>query len=258
MIRFDTIDQERPRAGRAAPKGIKRQGALLIGLLAFALVLGIAAASLQIRQVTVSGNSRYTAEELIGRIFPGKADRNAIYCYAKDRFGEHAEIPFVEDYSLIFHGLREVEVIVHEKSVVGYVSYMGSFLYFDKDGIIVESANTRVEGIPKIVGLEYGQIVLHKPLPVADRRIFSEILDLTQALVSYSLGVDRICFDKRGEATLYMENLEVFLGDGSNIAGKVLRLTNMLPQLDGLEGILYLDTYDPSNNSMAYTFKRKS
>lgn len=236
----------------------KKKRILLLGLTALGLVLGITVMSLNIRQVTVSGNNRYTREELIGKIFGTRADWNSLYCYVKDRLGEHESIPFVEDYQLVFRGPFEVEVIVHEKSVVGYVTYMSSCMYFDKDGIIVESTNEEVEGIPRIVGLDYGQIVLHKPLPVADEKIFSQILILTQVLSTHFLDVDRIQFDSRGDVTLYLEDLEVFLGDSSNVDGKIMRLSNMMPELDGLKGTLYLDTYDPSNNQMAYTFKRRS
>ena len=237
---------------------IKKPGAAFLGIAAIGLALSITAMSLNIRQVTVSGNNRYTQEQLTDIIFRTKADRNWLYCYGKDRFGEHLQIPFVEDYRLVFHSPFEVEVIVHEKSVVGYVNYMSSCMYFDKDGIIVESTNEKVEGIPCIAGLEFGQIVLHKPLPVTDQAIFGQILILTQVLSTYNLGVNKIQYDRKGDATLYMEDLEVVLGDGSNIDGKVLRLSNMLPELEGLKGTLYLDTYDPSNNQMAYTFKRKS
>ena len=107
-------------------------------------------------------------------------------------------------------------------------------------------------------GLDFGQIVLHKPLPVADEAIFGQILILTQVLSTYDLKVSRIQYDRKGDATLYMDDLEVVLGDKSNIDGKILRLSNMLPELQGLKGTLYLDTYDPSNNQMAYTFKKKS
>lgn len=237
---------------------IKKPGAAFLGIAAIGLALGITAMSLNIRQVTVSGNMRYTQEQLTDIIFKTRADRNWLYCYVKDRFREHVQIPFVEDYRLVFHSPFEVEVIVHEKSVVGYVKYMSSCMYFDKDGIIVESTNEEVEGIPCIAGLEYGQIVLHKPLPVTDQAIFGQILILTQVLSTYDLGVHKIQYDRKGDATLYMDDLEVVLGDGSNIDGKVLRLSNMMPELEGLKGTLYLDTYDPSNNQMAYTFKKNS
>ena len=222
------------------------------------LAVGVIVLCMNIRHVTVSGNSRYTKEELIDKIFQNRADWNAIYCYMQDRFGEHQQIPFIEDYSLVFYGPFEVELIVHEKSVVGYVTYMGSCMYFDKDGIIVESTNEKVQGIPCIEGLKFGQIVLHKSLPVEDTEIFEQILILTQVLSTHALKVDQIHFDKRGNATLYMEELEVVLGDISNVDGKILRLANMMPELGGLQGTLYLDTYDPSNNQMTFTFKKKS
>jgi len=229
-----------------------------LGMTAVLVTLGVSVLSVNIQQVTVSGNSRYTKEELIDKIFQTKADWNVIYCYMQDRFGEHQQIPFVEDYSLVFHGPFEVELIVNEKSVVGYVTYMGSCMYFDKDGIIVESTNEEVQGIPRIVGLKFGQIVLHKPLPVEEEDIFGQILILTQVLSTHALNVDRIQFDRRGNATLYMDELEVFLGDSSNVDGKILRLANMMPELGGLKGTLYLDTYDPANNQMSFTFKKKS
>lgn len=237
---------------------IRRPNGVMIGLAAIVLILGVTVLSFQIGDITVSGNNRYTQEELIDRIFKNKADRNTIYCYVKDKLGKHEQIPFVEDYHLVFCGPSKVEVIVHEKSVVGYVDYMSSCMYFDKDGIIVESTNEEVEGIPRIVGLEYGQIVLHKPLPVSDENIFGQILILTQVLTAYHMDVERIQFDRKGDVTLYMKDLEVFLGDSSNVDGKILRLSNMMPELEGLKGTLYLDTYDPSNNQMAYTFKKNS
>lgn len=53
-----------------------------------------------------------------------------------------------------------------EKSVVGYVSNMSSYMYFDKDGIIVESSSEQLPGVPWITGLEYGKILLYEPLEV--------------------------------------------------------------------------------------------
>ena len=41
-----------------------------------------------------------------------------------------------------------------KKCMVGYVSYMNSNLYFDKDGIVVESTSEILPGIPKIEGPE--------------------------------------------------------------------------------------------------------
>lgn len=237
---------------------LKRSKKSLI-ILAVILVAAAAALSVNIRQVTVSGNSRYTGNEIVELIFPKRIDWNSAYCYAKERLGkEHLQIPFVEDYKIIFHGPFELEIIVHEKSVVGYVSYMSSYMYFDKDGIVVESTNKELEGIPRIDGLSFGHIVLHKPLPVESPEIFSDILKLTQVLETYGLSADRIQYDLTGTATLFIQDLEIFLGDSSDINGKIAELSDIMPKIAGNSGILYLNTYDPVNRQTMYTFKKKS
>ena len=70
--------------------------------------------------------------------------------------------------------------------------------------------------------------------------------------------MDKIQYDTKGDATLFMQELEIFLGDSSDINGKVAELSDMMPQLAGNSGILYLNTYDPINRQMMYTFKKKS
>ena len=130
-------------------------------LLAAALLL-----SVRISEVTVTGNERYTKEELTQILFPDQWSRNSLFCFFRDRLQEHVQIPFVEDYEIVFQGPGKVEVIVYEKSVVGYVSYMSSYMYFDKDGIIVESANEALPGVPLVTGLKFGQIVLYQKLPL--------------------------------------------------------------------------------------------
>ena len=228
-------------------------------ILAVFVIAAASALSVNIRQVTVSGNSRYTGNEIVELIFQKPMDWNSACCYMKERLGiQHQQIPFVEDYKLILHGPFELEIIVHEKSVVGYVSYMSSYMYFDKDGIVVESTNEELEGIPRIDGLSFGHIVLHKPLIVESHEIFEEILKLTQVLETYGLKADRILYDSAGTATLFMQDLEVYLGDSSDINGKVAELSDMMPKLAGNSGTLYLNTYDPVNRQTMYTFKKKS
>ncbi len=214
--------------------------------------------SVNIREVTVTGNSRYTEEEIVDMLFQKDLDWNSVYAFLREKTQEHISIPFVEDYQLDFASPFKVEVIVHEKSVVGYVSYMESYMYFDKDGIVVESTDEALPGIPEVTGLQFGEIVLHRPLPVEDSRVFEEILNLTQLLSLRKLQVDAIRYNSKGEADLYINHVEVVLGDSSQMDGKISLLANMMPQIEGLEGTLYLDNYDENNGDQVSTFRKKS
>ena len=233
--------------------GRKRHMKIILAA-AFALLLGIAVWSVRITDITVTGSTRHTQEEMIELLFPDSLDRNTLYCYYKDRFEPHLKIPFVADYDMIFRSPLRGEIMVYEKSIVGYVSYMNSYMYFDKDGIIVESTSSKLEGIPEISGLEFGQIALNEPLPVPNEKIFSEILNLTQVLSIYELDVDQISYDDKGQAFLLLGDVRVALGSSDNMNGKISELRDMLPQLEGLKGTLYLDTYDEMDSDAMYSF----
>lgn len=231
---------------------------VILGVLLLAAVL---LAAVRISEIDVTGNKQYTKEQIIDLIFDGKWSRNSAYCYYENRFREHKSIPFIEEYKIEFKSPTKIEVVVFEKSVVGYVSYMSSYMYFDKDGIIVESSGEQLPGVPWITGLEFGHIILHQPLPVENPDAFGEILNLTQVLSVNEVKVDKVNYHSflasEGDVELYIGDVIVELGNSENLNGKIAELADILPELSGLSGTLYLDTYDETNSSPTYTFKKK-
>ena len=200
----------------------RRRGKKHIWITAAALLVAAAffvgLSLLQINTIHVSGNRQYTAEQIEASIFDSRLSRNPVFCYLQYRFRPHKSIPFVQDYKLVFRSPSDVEVIVYEKSVVGYVSYMNSRMYFDKDGIIVESTSETLPGVPKIAGLSFGHI--------------------------------------EKEATLQIRSLKVELGSNSEMNGKLSELTDILRDYPDLSGTLYLDSYDESNANPMYRFDK--
>ena len=225
-------------------------------ILAIVLLIGILLFATQIKEIEVTGNQHYTEEQIIDLIFDEKWSKNSAYCYYENKFQEPKTIPFIEEYKVEFQSPSKVRVVVFEKSVVGYVSYMSSYMYFDKDGIIVESSVEQLPGIPWITGMEFGHIVLHQPLPVANQDIFDQILNLTQVLSVNGVRVDKINYNSFLEAELTIGDIIVELGNDDDLNGKVSELSDILPELTGLSGTLYLDSYDENNSNPMYTFKK--
>ena len=87
--------------------------------------------------------------------------------------------------------------------------------------------------------------------------MFDEILNLTQILSIYDMQIDRIQYGNFGETTLYLKDLEVLLGNSGNLNGKISELNDMLPQLEGLKGVLHLEDYDEANIRSGYTLDPK-
>ena len=192
--------------------------ALLCGLLAFLWY------KYSITTVTVSGNSHYSDDEIKDMVFTGPYSYNSLVL------------------SLIL-GSNSVRINVYEKAVAGYVEYLGHFMYFDKDGIVVESSNRAIEGIPFVTGLSYDHVVLHEPLPVKKPTVFLTILSITQLLGKYNIETDRIAFDSDENITLYFGDARVSLGTDDYIDEKINEMHLLLPKLRGYSGTLHMENY---------------
>ncbi len=66
----------------AAPE--KKRTWLLVVIITV-LILIITGLSMSLKEITVTGNERYTDEQIIQILFPDKVDRNTVFCYLKDR-----------------------------------------------------------------------------------------------------------------------------------------------------------------------------
>ncbi len=237
-------------------KPAKRTGRWVIAGLILLLLAGafLFVYTARITEVTVTGSTRYTDEEIISMILDEEKDWNPFYALYQEQFGEHKDIPFVERYEVKLTGLRSARITIYEKSLAGCVEYMGSYLYFDRDGIVVESSGERDTAVPLITGLKFQNVVMYEPLTVEDDSVFQEIMNLSQLLSGYDMEVDRVNFAGSGQITLYMGSLKACLGDSRYLAEKVAELSDMLPQISGLAGTVYLDGYDPEAKNPSYPF----
>lgn len=221
-----------------------------------ALVL-IVIYSIRINKFDFGGNTRYSNEEMQKMLFPNDFSKMTLYNLFRNRLQKKYDIPFIQDVDIYVTGINSADIIVYEKSVVGCVKYMSSYMYFDKDGIIVESSNVLLDGIPLIDGLDFGKIVLYEKLPISNENVFTDMLNITQVLVGYEMNVDRITFSSDGKINLFISNIDVYLGDSSEINGKITVLKDMWNKIKDLSGILYLDNYNPLNENTTYIFKKK-
>ena len=79
----------------------KKKMAILLAALFLLLVIIAGVCSIRIREITVTGNEKYTDEQVVDLVFPDNTSRSTVLCYLREHFGKHEEIPFVEDYKLV-------------------------------------------------------------------------------------------------------------------------------------------------------------
>lgn len=217
---------------------------LTAAVLALIAVLLLSVAGVfRITEVTVTGNEYYTKEEIVDFVIKDDYRRNTLYLYLEYKYREHPVIPFVDTLEVSIDSPHSVTIRVYEKGIVGYVRYLGKNVYFDKDGIVVESSDEQMEGVPMICGLSFDQLTMYQPLNVKDPDIFDTILDITQLLEKYDLRPDEIRFGGKGELFLQMGDVKAALGEGEHLDEKVARLKQLEQDLVDKSGTLHMESY---------------
>ncbi|MFA9375150.1 MAG: cell division protein FtsQ/DivIB [Lachnotalea sp.] len=233
----------------------KNKRKLIIVIVLFIMLLATIITILSvfsIKEITITGNEHYTEEEIENLVFENKYCYNSIYLYWKYNYKKSYSIPFIDTIEVEILSGNQVEINVYEKSMVGYIEYLGSYMYFDKDGIVVESSSDKVEGIPLITGLQFDHIVLYKELPIDNETVFNTIVSLTQLLGKYEITPDKIYFNSSYEMTLYFGDAKVYLGKDNETEEKIIRLRSILPDLEGLTGVLHMENYQEGDSNITF------
>lgn len=202
--------------------------------------------------VYVEGNVHYSDEEIMEMVMEGRYGHNSLFLSAKYKDKSIRDIPFIEKMDISVMDPHTVKIEVYEKALAGYVEYLDRYMYFDKDGIVVESSTEKTKGVPMVTGLKFDHVVLHQTLPVENAEIFAEILNITQLVNKYELSVDRIYFGADGTLILYFEDVKAALGTGENLEAKVMELQYMLPSLVGKSGTLRMEKYTEETKTITF------
>ncbi len=225
------------------------------------IVLAAAAAALcffavkffKIKEINITGSDKYTYDELYKYIFEQRDDSNTIMFKYTDSKADELDIPFIAKVDIKIKWPDTIDITVYEKSIVGYVNYKGSNMYFDKDGTVVESSAEVFEDIPLITGLKFSKIVINDKLDIENPELFGTIRDVTQYISKYGLTVDSVNIEDDGTVSVDIGQVKVLLGDNDSLmADKIYELSCMTDKLEGLSGVLHLENFDGSDRNIIF------
>lgn len=228
--------------------------AALILLLLLALAAGWVWNTYRVQDVQVKGNYHYNDDEIREMVMKGPLGENSLYLSLRYKNRDVTDIPFVDVLNVTILSPDAIQIEVYEKALAGYVKYMDTYMYFDKDGYVVECSGIKIEGIPQIAGMSFDSAVLGKPLPVENEEIFERILNLTKLINKYKLTTDKIFFHSDGEITVYFGGIKVvFDHESTNIEEHFMVLPDFLKELEGKSGTLQM--HAGNSEKKRYTFK---
>ena len=226
---------------------------LIIGIAVLLIVFSVllAVGIFKVEEVEVTGNSYYSKSE-ITELVMGE-HKNSLYLVFLYDYLDGKDIPFVDSVEVTMESPSRIKIRVYEKTMIGYVEYMGSNLYFDKDGTVVESSNAILEGIPCIKGLKFDTLTLYQPLNVANTEVFEVLLSMTQMMKKYELNPDAITLKNDStEIVLTFADVKINLGSGENMDEKASRIKTLLPDLADKSGTLHMEEYTNESTNISF------
>lgn len=247
-------------------------GVLLISVFIFFM-------SFRVTEVEVVGNTRYTDKEVEKMALTGPFSFNSLLVVWQNGHQEVTDIPFIESFELERINRHKIRIHVKEKQPVGYVEADGQKLYFDKDGLVVETSvdsdsdaevvkpvqgessqeedkteyHAAVTDVPLIEGLEFSSAVVGEKLQVENDEIFNTIMGITRMVDKFEVIPDKVVFDEEYNATLYYGNVRVLLGQDTLLEEKIARVAAILPKLTAESGELHLEDFEAGTTQIIFS-----
>lgn len=233
----------------------RNRGLIVLGIfLLLAIAVGLLITQFRITKINVSGNQHYTEGEMIAELKKEGYVDNTILYMLKCKVKNPRDIPFVETMDVEYVDRNTISVTIYEKTMAGCIENMGAYIYFDKDGIVLESSEKRFDDVPLVNGLEFDSVVINEKLPFEDKKTVKQILNITQLIRKYELEISTVKFDTNG-VSLYWKDIEIILGDPSDIDEKMAELPNMLEKAEGLKGTLHMEKFSVNSGIASFTPK---
>ncbi len=236
----------------------RKRRRILKAVLIVLIVLGLAALIVfkvfTVRNVEITGNELYSDKKIRDWVLNDEYSWTSLYVFFKYKLKETKELPFVDSMEVSLKSPHTLEIHVYEKGVLGYVYVpsLGKNAYFDKDGFVVELSTDVIEGTTKISGLSVKTAKLYEKLPIENQSILRTLLNVTQLLDKYELEPEMIYVTENGQVLLSYGKIQVNVGENEYLNEKIIRLQKIMPQIEGMEGTLHLETWTETTTDIYF------
>ncbi len=208
-----------------------------------------------LKVINVEGNEACSAEMVEAAIRDYAPLNNTLLLWLKMKLNPVEGIPFVSKVDVDIDNKNGITVTVYEKALAGCVEYMNGYVFFDKDGIILDAGDETVPGVPCIKGLTFSGWEMGEQLPITDRTKFNSILSITQLVEKYGLDIDGIRFTPEDEIILTHDKIDIQLGAGDNLPIQMMNLSAILEGLGDRTGVLYMKDFTAENQTASFSKK---
>ena len=159
------------RKKRISKKTWKYAGAVFGSILAAGLIFFFA--YFKVDEVEVMGSSHYSEKEVRKMVLRGPLASNSVLAPLLYTKRETEDIPFVKGYVVNQVNRNTICISVKEEKPVGCIPYLDSYIYFDRNGIFIESSKKRNETIPYFDGISVKHVIKDEELPIKGKTVLN-------------------------------------------------------------------------------------
>ena len=212
--------------------------AVVVALFIAALVFFV---GFRVTKVQIEGNQYYTDEKIKKMVLDAPNAGNSILVMLTKTEEKTKDAQMIDHVTIKRKNRNTIVVNVKEKQMVGCLEFQGQYVNFDRQGVIQIITDEQMEGVPLIDGLSVKSVKVGQKLKGINTKKLNTILSVGKMLEKSEQKPDRLVFNDMNQLVLYYGEVEIRLGSDENMDEKMNRLSGILPQLEGMEGILHLE-----------------
>lgn len=228
---------------------------IVCAVLIFILVFFV---GFRVTKVEVKGNKFYSDKEIKRMVLDAPIAKNTILAMMIKTEEKTKDAQLIEKVTLKRKNMNTLVVQVKEKKMIGYFDYQGKCANFDRQGIVQILTEAPIENVPYIEGLDVKEVKQGEKLKGINTKKLNSILSVGKMLEKTDQKPDKLVFNDMKQLVLYYGEIEVRLGNDENMDEKMNRLVGILPQLEGMAGILHLENITEDTQAVVFDDTQKN
>jgi cell division protein FtsQ len=158
----------------------------------------------------------------------------------------------VEGFTVTHLGRNSICITVDEDIPVGCIRYLDSYIYFDREGVFIDSAMERNESIPFYSGIVPDYVFKGEELPINKKNLLDSAVILAEIFQKNDMLPDYITSDSSGDLSMQYGDILVQLGKPEYLEDKMARVLAILPKLEGETGTLHLENINENVKTVTF------
>lgn len=224
-------------------RNIKLKKALKLFLIILGTVLCITVSPIfAVSNIVINELHYFTKDEICGQIGLYSGVNGIFYNKSKaEKILE--ESPYISSADISFKLPDTMLISISENRICSYIEYLGSYLYIDRNGCVIDIKKETEESLPIIEGLKFSSFTIKNVIPVENTDAFKAALLVSAAMNKYGVLDDAVSINVSDTENLYayINNVKVLLGDSGRMEEKIKTMAEAVKKIpDGDRGTLDL------------------